>query len=234
MKPEESFAFDVGSDLREGRTVYSLDVYRANLFGQVYESTSVNGMFNGLPLYTTKYGNLGVSRFEGILFSAQHSVSSGLYWSAALGLTRGYLVSVPAGFYNEATCTNCTNLYALPNINFNGEFEAAIPYSQGNATLGYRWQRGIFAQLTATYYGNNNSYYRPAFEALNGLTGIDLSRTLRLLVAFDNITGVYDRWTQVLDPHDLWGAPMLVGPAYALYPQEYGPRAVIVTAQFHS
>jgi len=242
LQPEKSFGFDLGTDIRLPRnTVFSFDVYHTNLYGQLYESTTMSGSCpgcGGLPLYVTQYGNLGESRYEGILLDVRHSVPHGTYWSLSGGLTRGYVVSVPGDFYNTAngTCipatgANCTNLNVVPGTNFNGSYTngASVPYAQGLGTLGYRWNADKYVDLVGTYYGNNNTYFRPAFVEFDGYIGYPLTRNVSLLVTFRNITGIYDGAYQIYTPSNLSGAPTISGLPYVLYGEEYGPRTVLFT-----
>jgi outer membrane receptor protein involved in Fe transport len=243
LQPEKSFGFDVGADIRlRHSTVLSFDLYRTNLFGQFYKSTlstgigtcpATGGGFNAIaPCYVLQYGNLGLSRYEGALLDVRHDVPHGMYWSLSGGLTRGYVVSVPGGFYNTATCTNCTNLNVVPGINFNGTFASSIPYAQGLGSIGYRWNASKYADIVATYYGNNNAYYRPAFMEVDGHLGYPLTKSVSLLMTFRNITGAYDGPVTLVAPAT--GAPQLGGaPPYGLKGLNYGPRTVIVTGQFH-
>jgi len=236
LQPEKSFSFDLGTDIRLRRnTVLSLDIYRSNLYGQFYGSTSSTGTYLGLPLYTTQIGNLGESRYEGVLLDLRHDVPQGLYWSISGGLTRGYLVSVPAGFYNDPTvpCINCTNLTVVPNVNFNGTFDASIPYSQALGTLGYRWNPEKYINIVGTYYGNNNTYFRPAFVEWDANLGYPVHKNVALLVTFRNITGIYNNAEQIWGPTNLSGAPTMSGKPYPLFGEEYGPRTIIVTTMFH-
>lgn len=246
LQPEKSFGFDVGADIRfPHNTIVSLDVYRSNLFGQIYSSTALAGTFTGsagtLPLYVTEFGNLGESRYEGILLDARHETPRGVYWTVSGGLTRGYVVSLPAGFYNTAgstcnTATNagCKNQTVVPNINFNGTFAAAIPYAQGLGSIGYRWNRERFVNLIATYYGNNNTYYRPAFVELDANAGIPLMKDSSLLFTLRNITGVYGGGVQLLGGSVLTGAPTIAGQPQALYQQNYGPRTLVLTLKVNT
>lgn len=245
LQPETSFAFDVGTDIRlHHNTVLSFDIYRSNLYGQFYNSTAPAGTYTGaygpLPLYTTTYRNLGVSRYEGVLLDLRRAVPHGLYWSLSGGLTRGYVVSVPAGFYNApgkvcnfSTDVGCKNENIVPTINFNGEFSVSIPYAQGLGTIGYRWNPDKYVDLVGTYYGNNNTYFRPAFAEFDGHIGYPLSKTVSLLVTFRNITGVYDGSTSVYTPSDFTGAPSISGAPYGLDGEMYGPRTVLVNTTIH-
>jgi outer membrane receptor protein involved in Fe transport len=241
LQPEKSFAFDLGTDIRlHNSTIVSFDIYRSNLYGQFYNSTMLTGTYLGLPLYTSQYGNLGESRYEGVLLDLRHDVPHGMYWSLSGGLTRGYVVSVPASFYNtaggicnRATNANCTNQSVVPNINFNGTFAASIPYSQTLGIIGYRWNPEKYIDLVGTYYGNNNTYFRPAFTEFDGNIGYPLTKNISLLVVFRNITGIFDGATQVFSAANLSGAPTISGLPDALYGEDYGPRTVLVTAQLH-
>jgi hypothetical protein len=209
-------------------------VYHTNLFGQLYQSASVTGTYLGLPLYTTQYGNLGESRYEGLLLDLRHDTPHGTYWSLSGGLTRGYVVSVPTGFYNTSTCTNCTNLTVVPGVNFNGTFtQVSVPYSQALGTLGYRWNVDKYVDIVATYYGNNNTYFRPAFVELDGHVSYPLSKNASLLVTFRNITGIYDGTTQVCSEGNLYGVPTISGLPFPEWGDEYGPRTVLITSQLH-
>lgn len=245
LRPETSFGFDIGGDVRlRNGTIISLDAYRSNLYGQMYRSSSLNGTYTGtvgtLPLYASQFGNLGVSRYEGVLLDAHYDPSHGTFWSLAGGLTRGYVVSVPTGFYNAAgsTCNlatgvGCSNLTVVPNVNFNGTFAASIPYAQGLATVGYRWEPEKYIDLVGTYYGNNNTYFRPAFLELDGNAAYPINRQLSLLLTYRNITGVYDGPLLTIAPSVLTGASTITGPPSALFGEMYGPRTLILTARIH-
>jgi hypothetical protein len=255
IQPERSFSFDLGTDIQLRRnTTLSFDVYRSNLYGQLYSSTTLTSLDyagTGQPLYTTQFENLGVSRYEGILLDVRHQVPHGIYWTLAGGLTRGYLVSVPASFYNApnstcnfATTAGCVNLNVVPGINFNGtmnagpgssmgETGASIPYSQGRGEIGYRWNPEKYVGVTMTYFGNNNTYFRPAFAEFDGNIGYPLTRNVSLLVNFRNITNIYGGTVQLYSLGNFLGVPALGGAPYAEYGEEYGPRAVIVTTQVH-
>jgi len=239
LQPEKSFGFDLGTDMRlRHDTVLSLDLYRVNLYGQFFQSTNLTGMFGGLPLYTTQYNNLSQSRYEGMNVDVRHDVPQGIYWHAALGLTRAYVVSVPSGFYNTpgATCNmttgvNCTNIYVIPGMNFNGQYQSTVPYANGSMQLGYRWSPQKYIDLQPTYYGKNNTYFEPAFFEFDGHAGYPLTKTISLLATFRNITGVYGQNIQALIPS--LAAPTVAGMPYPLYGLPYGPRTVIVTMQFN-
>jgi len=160
LQPEKSFAFDIGGDWRfQHDSVLSIDLYRANLFGQFYSgalATSTCTTCNGLPLYTTEEGNLSESRMEGINFDLRSEPAKGVYWRTSLGLTRGYVVSVPSGFYNTAKCANCANTYIIPGQNYNGYFQSTVPYANGVLSLvidgnpGHSWTSHRLTSETTT------------------------------------------------------------------------------------
>ena len=240
LKPEKSFGFDVGTDIRLQRyTTLSLDLYRTNLFGQFFDTTTA-GSYSGpacstppCVLYTSQYNNMQQSRYQGLNFNIQGTPPSGVYWQASLGLTRAFIVSVPGGFYSDGTCphTECTNLYVIPGINFNGESAlAAVPYANGIAKLGYKWSGGSYLDLSPSYYGNGNAYFRRAFIELDAHGGITLEHNVSLLATFRNVTGVYGENYQVYTPS--LGAPTVSGAPYPLFGLPYGPRALIVTLNY--
>jgi outer membrane receptor protein involved in Fe transport len=234
LKPEKSFGFDIGTDMRLKRdTVLSFDVYRTNLYGQFFSSVTLAGTHNGLPLYISQTGNLSQSRYEGINLDLRHDASRGIYWHAAMGLTRAYVVSVPVGFYNSLFCNNCNNTYIVPGINFDGQFQSTVPYANGGATIGYRWTPGKYIDISPTYYGNNNPFFEPAFLEFDAHAGYPLTKNVSLNATFRNITGIYGQSYQFLSP--TLGAPNITAsglPPYPLYGLPIGPRSVIVTASF--
>jgi len=234
LQPERSFGFDLGTDIRmHHNTVLSFDLYRTNLYGQFFQTTNLTGTFNGLPLYTTQYGNLSQSRFEGINVDLRHDVPKGIYWHGALGLTRGYVVSVPAGFYNNpGTGPNSVNTYIVPGINFTGQFQSTVPYANGTAQIGYRWSTQKYIDLSPTYYGNNNPYFEPAFIEFDAHAGYPLTKNVSLLAIFRNITGIYGQSYQYLGRPSSIAAPTVAGAPYAQFSFPYGPRTVIVTVNF--
>jgi len=234
LTPERSFGFDLGTDIRfHHDTVLSLDFYHTNLYGQFFQATNLTGTYTGLPLYTTQYNNLAQSRFEGVNIDIRHDVSKGLYWHGALGLTRAYAVSVPAGFYDSpVTGPSSVNTYIVPGINFDGQFQSTVPYANGTAQLGYRWSPEKYVDLSPTYYGNNNSYFRPAFLEFDAHVGYSLTKNISLLATFRNITGIYGQNYQYISSDSIVGAPTVAGIPYALFGMPFGPRSLIVTAYF--
>lgn len=243
LRPETAFSFDLGTDIRLPRnTVVSFDAYRSNLYGQLYENSGYNGTCptcGGLPLYVTQFNNLGSSRFEGLTASVRREVPRGVFGLVSGGLTRSYVVSLPANFYDAngqkcdfATGANCQNIQVIPNINMNGSFATAVPYASGYAQIGYRWAPEKSIDLAATYFGNNNTYQRPAFGELDAHLRYPLTKSWTLLVTFRNLTGAYDDPIQTLSLANTIGAPAITGPPYPLAGENYGPRAIMLTSRF--
>jgi outer membrane receptor protein involved in Fe transport len=253
LAPEKSFGVDLGMDMRlHHTTVLSFDFYNTNLYGQIFTGVSYsyyNGPLcpsppAGLPgcqLFVSQVENLGHSRYQGINLDIRHDVPKGIYWHGELGLTRGYVVSLPAGFYNVAgsTCraatylSTCQDTYIVPGINFDGQEQSTVPYATGSAQIGYRWSPGKFVDLEPTYYGNNNSYYVPAFVTFDAHAGYPLTKNVSLLATFRNITGIYGQALQTQSPFGGFiTAPTVVGGPYQLYGLPYGVRSVSITANF--
>lgn len=253
LQPEKSFGMDIGGDFRLQRnTVLSVDFYLATLHGQLYESTNLvdnNYQGTGEPLYALSYQNLGTSRYEGVLFDVRHDVPRGVYWKLSAGLTRGYVISVPPGFYNATgttcnfvTTVGCTNLNVVPGINFNGTYNAgpggssgiassvSVPYAQGLGLVGYRWAKEKYANLTATYFGNNNTYFQKAFVEFDAAAAYPITSSVYLTATLRNISGIYSSPFQIQSLGELHGVPAVAGSPFAEYGEQYGPRSLLVSA----
>jgi len=245
LKPETSFGFDFGTDVRlHHDTILSLDLYRTNLYGQFFTTTTTstyNGSACGAPpctLYTSQNNNLQQSRYEGINVDIRHDVTHGFYWNGSVGLTRSYVVSLPPGFYNSGSTTcnfrtgaGCTNTYIIPGSNFNGSAFSgipSIPYANGTLQLGYRWDSRKYVDLSPTYYGNGNPYFEPAFMEFDAQAGYPLTSTVSLLATFRNITNIYGQSYGLVGNPSL-AVPTITGLPYALFGIPYGPRSLIVT-----
>ena len=238
LKPEQSFGMDVGTDVRlDKSSVLSLDVYQTKLFGQFFQYTQQSGEVSGLPLFLTETNNLSESRYEGINLDLRHEPSRGYYWHFALGLSRAYIVSVPAGFYDGVSgypptpCTNCENTYLLPGQNFDGQGVAAVPYANGSAALGFRFKPNTYVEINPTYYGNGNPYYQPAFVEFDAHGGYAVTPNVSLFATFSNIFGIHGQGYGFLVP--TIGAPTVSGQQpYPLFGIPYGPRSLILTLNF--
>src|SRR5581483_1037574 len=150
-------------------------------------------------------------RYQTLSAQLTHDTPRGWYSQLQFGFTRGYIVELPAGFYNQPPlCTVCANLGALTNINYSGS-----PYSQGFGMVGYRWASRRSIDLETTYYGPNNAYYRPAFFVVDANGELPLSKIVSLHFTARNLTGIYDRVIQTYSSFDnpIIGTPQLVGPA---------------------
>jgi len=239
LKPETSWAYDVGADFRLGdpNTLVSLDVYRTNLRNQYLTSTSLNGTFNNLPLYISTTSNLGNSRYEGVEWTLKRSPSVGWTYTLDGALMRAYLVSVPAGFYDSNLGPNTKNSLVVPNVNFQGTFltgagvgDAPIPYSQGYAEVGYRFPHRSNATLRATYYGPNNTYYRPAFVILGATAQLGLGEHAALQLSADNLSNQYS--SPYLDAISNKAVPLENGNVGVPFGDNYGPRTVKLSMSY--
>lgn len=236
LQPETSFGYDIGSDARfHNNTVLSVDLYHTNLWGQIFQSPRNDGTFHGQPLIAVEYQNLNQSVMEGINASVKRDVPRGVYWNLGLGLTRGYIVSVPPSFYLLPGCkTPCVNTTLIPGINFTGgDAPGRIPYANGNGSIGYRWGPNRFIEASAAYLGNNNSYFVRPFVAFDLRGGYSISKSLAVLATFENITcqdcGAY----AINTPSTTMGIPAVAGtlPWQGL-PAIYSPRALLVTLKY--
>jgi outer membrane receptor protein involved in Fe transport len=245
LQPETSWGFDVGFDKRLTQsTILSLDVYNTNLNGQIYQNAGTNGSCStcgGLPLFTTQFRNLAQTRYKGIELDVRRDVPHGIVWRLSGSLMRGYIVSLPAGFYNTMTGTcdfstglNCASgtQSVVSNINFNGVFtQANVPYSQGFAMYGYRWSPDRFANLDVHYFGNNNGYYAPAFVAFDASAQVPLTKNIALQGTFQNITGILGYVPSNAAQGFIY--PTAFGPPAYEYTIPYGPRTFLLTLRVH-
>jgi hypothetical protein len=237
LEPEKSFGFDVGADARlHGSTVLSADLYRTNLYGQIFPSQRSGGFFQGQPLTIIESQNLNQSVMEGVNLSARADAPRGVYWNFGLGLTRGYVANLPASFYLLPGCTRpCTNTTFIPGINFaGGDAPGRIPYANGNASVGYRWAPWKFAELSSAYIGNQNAYFVQPFVALDLRVGYPLSNSLSISGTYENLTcqdcALLARWS----PSTVMGIPAVTGvKPWQGFPSSYSPRSLLLTLNYH-
>jgi len=245
LVPETSWGYDIGFDKRLAQsTVLSFDAYSTNLKGQFYSDVETSGTCptcSGQPLYVTQFRNLGESRYQGLELDVHRDVSRGVVWSLSGSFMRGYVVSLPPGFYNAANATcnfstgvGCTNAKIIPGINFNGVFSSAganVPYAQGFVLYGYRWSPDRFVNVDMHYFGNNNGYFAPAFVVFDASAQLPLTKFVSLQGTFRNITGALD--STVESDGQGYVYPTAFGaPAYT-YTIPYNPRTFLLTLHVH-
>ncbi len=211
--PETAFGYNLGFDTRIAPfSVLSVDLYQTVLHNQFLTQTSADGTYTcttrvacgGVtppftePLYVTQTINLGHSQYDGVELSLHRTPPSGLGYRIQGSLQRAFVYDLPAGFYNTASCSNCTNLAVLPNINFqtsgagyNGLGFSRVPYSTGYGEINYRWHNGAHVLAGVTYYGPNNSYGQPAFGVVNASFDQPLTRRMSLQLSIYNVTNAY-------------------------------------------
>jgi hypothetical protein len=216
--PETAFGFDIGLDARlhSPFTVLSVDLYQTVLHNQFLPYTFQDGTYtcpstcasynvgDTAPLYITRTVNLGHSKYEGVELSLHRTPPTGWGYRIQGSLMRAFAYDLPTGFYNTATCTNCTNLGILPNENFqpsgdgyNGLGYSRIPYSTGYGELNYRAHNGAHFLAGITYYGPNNFYNEPAFEVVTASFDQPLTRRSSLQLSIYNLTNAYPNFYYV-------------------------------------
>ncbi len=169
LKPETSWGYDVGGDLRipKAQIVIKADGYLTNLQNQFFTHQQVVGTYNGpdstgtnygsAPLVDTALQNIGHSRYEGVELAVRRDVTKGIGFVAQGYLERAYAYDLDPSFYNlpgqvcKPTGTGCQNLGIVANQNFNnggatggpsgiiGPDFAIAPYSGGYGELSYHW-----------------------------------------------------------------------------------------------
>jgi outer membrane receptor protein involved in Fe transport len=169
LKPETSWGYDLGADLRIPKSDITIkgDLYLTNLQNQFFTHQQVVGTYSGVdstgnsygtaPLIDTSLQNIGHSRYEGIELAARRDVTHGFGWIAQGYLERAYAYDLSPSFWNlpgqtcSPTGTGCQNLGIVPNQNFNdggstgapggtiGPAFSIAPYSGGYGEINYHW-----------------------------------------------------------------------------------------------
>lgn len=217
ISPETSFGEDIGIDQRlsaDGQTIVSADAYQTTLHGQFLPSTYLSGTYTATsganigrtePLYVTTTTNLGVSQYNGVELSIRREPDVGFGFVAQGALIRAYAYDISPSFYSTASGPITTNLAILPYVNFTGGGDGYngiggvpnvgidggnVPYSQGYASISYRWPNKGLALLGATLYGSNNSFNVPAFWEFNGSVRVPVAKNTTLQFSAINIFNV--------------------------------------------
>lgn len=161
------------------------------------------------PLYFTGAVNLNNARFEGIELSLRRRPAIGLGYTVQGSLERAYAYNLPANFYcsfvptAKKPCVPANynqNLAIIAGQNFTGNAigggfsgfsNTNIPYATGYGELNYRFHGGSYVLVGATYFGNNNSLFRPAFFTVNAAAGYRFANGFELQASGFNITNKY-------------------------------------------
>ncbi len=244
LLPETAVGFNLGASLRghDPYTIVNVDLYRTNLFNQIintYTTTCCYAVPGGspLPIITQQENNLSNARYEGIEAEITRQPPLGWGFVTALSLIRAYPYSVPAGFYglnynqNLAILAGANFLSAGAGISSTGTNgvnsvgNSAIPYAQGYGEISYREPSGTLLSLGATYYGNNNSYNRPAFFVWNStlrvpILGVNSRTTLQ--VSGYNLSGAYP--ASFIDQGGGVPIPLVNGKTALTNGNDVGPR----------
>ncbi len=217
IKPETSFGYDLGGDVRMGPdklTLLSGDVYITNLVNQLISTSQyANGTATvatflpsdaagkptgpkvTVPLFSTGSTNLARARYEGIELSLRRDPAFGLGFTLQGSLQKATPVDVPLSFYtNPGSNALVRNLGVISGVNFYGGSQGvsnqSIPYSQGYGELRVRARNGSVFSFGETYYGPNNSFFQPAFFIANANARFALSHGYALNLNLDNVFGV--------------------------------------------
>ena len=174
-------------------TVFSFDAYSSTIFNQYLIGAGGGGFLDGTandgtngawPLFVTGPTNVSRARLMGLEFSLARQPAVGWGYIVSGAAQRAYPYDVPCYVYGlpvtTAGCINPSgNLAEVPGINYlvpgggtgvntgqnnvTGTARNAIPYSQGYGELSYTTKYGTRFAFGEQYYGNNNTYNRPAF-----------------------------------------------------------------------
>lgn len=251
LKPETSFGYDVGADIRIGdlQTVLSIDTYLNYLHNQLIRSTYLNGnvtvpglpVVGGLgtgplvtvPLYSNGYINLAQAQYYGVELSARRVPTVGFGFVAQAALLRAYPYNIPAGFYGSGTNPSgfTSNLGVIPGANYysvQGVSNQAVPYSQGYGEINYTGFKNAFVSLGYTYYGPNNSFNLPAFFVANATARFPIfDRFTAIQVSADNLFNIYSNSTET--QFGGGNQPLINGQYAILNANTVGPRNVRVS-----
>jgi hypothetical protein len=217
--PETSFGYDLGADERLGDgLILEGDLFLTNLKNQVV-TAYVNSCYDPTTLTSSPYSsscsntltssestNLGNARYEGAQVTVRHDPPVGLGVIAQGTLLHSYPYNISPCFYiTNAKCSGppTTNLGIVNGVTYLGGgaagagayngFSDAIPYATGYGELHYRTTHGGFVSLGATYYGNNNTFYVPAFLSFNTNAIFPLGNDANTYLSFNvvNLTNAY-------------------------------------------
>jgi hypothetical protein len=177
----------------DGQTVFSIDAYSETIFNQYLIGAGGGGFLDGTtddgtngpwPLFITGPTNVSHARLSGLEFSLARQPGMGWGYIVSGALQHSYPYDIPCYVYGLPTSTvGCVNpsgnLAEIPGINFQvpgggtgvntgqsnvtGTARNATPYSQGYGELSYTTKNGTRFSFGEQYYGNNNTYNRPAF-----------------------------------------------------------------------
>jgi outer membrane receptor protein involved in Fe transport len=247
IRPETSFGYDLGADLRFGPgklTVLSGDVYLTNLWNQLIGTSQyyngvatvpglplVGGVGTGapvtVPLVSSGSTNLAQAQYQGIELAIRRDPMVGFGFTVQGSLQHATPRNVPLSFYTAAGGTiPIRNLGVVPGPNFYGGSQGVsnqpIPYSQGYAEVRFRMPRGGLVSFGETYFGNNNSLFVPAFTIANANAIVPLSHGFTLNFNVDNVFNMLGNsyiteYGGIVQPY-IGGAQAAIGPGGALVP----------------
>jgi outer membrane receptor protein involved in Fe transport len=214
LRPETAFGYNLGGDARlggDGQTIFSMDVYRTNLWNQLISSSQYpNGNVNvhtflpgdaannptgpivNVPLFSSGPTNLARARYDGLEISLRRQPALGFGYILQTALQHAAPISPPLSFYTAPGSTVPTrNLGVVPGQNFYGGFQGVsnqpISYSQAYGEISFRTAKNFQISFGETYYGPNNSLFQPPFLIANFNVRQPLSNGFYFNVNIDNV-----------------------------------------------
>lgn len=205
LKPETSFGYDIGADIRIPKDAITIktDAYLTNMHNQFLRREELDGSYDGYPLYVSQLFNLPQSRYEGVELAVSRDVPRGWGFIVQGYLERGYAYNLPANFWSNPItgAPYYQNLTIIPGENFDnggatgnsysyvGPAFGIVPYSGGYGEISYRFgPNDSMVRFGATYYGKYNTYFAPAFLLFSTSARWGLSQHVALEASIDNLT----------------------------------------------
>ncbi len=191
IKPETSFGYDLGGDLRlHDGTVVSADLYLTNLYNRFFSQTVNTGQVcsvatpcqsggggapitsGNIPIYSQTNANISNARFQGLELSVKRAPEYGLGFELAGSLQRGYFYNLPGNFYCSFVPTAaqpCTPANYNQNLNIiAGENTNGVPVGFYNVSYNGNMRIPYFQGNAQISYTFKNKAYLLIGETLYG------------------------------------------------------------------
>ncbi len=186
IKPETSFGYDFGGDLRfKDGTTASADVYLTNLYNRFFSQTIATGqtcsvatpcvsagggnVTNGAPIYSQTNTNISNARFEGVELTVKRQPEVGLGYEVAGSLQRGYFYDLPPNFYCSIPTQACTPANYDQNLNIiSGQNTNGLPVGFYNISYNGNMRIPYFQGNAQISYSFKNGAYLMLGETLYG------------------------------------------------------------------
>jgi outer membrane receptor protein involved in Fe transport len=190
LKPEETVAFDLGSDIRlGGGTILSGDLFDDTVHNKWVTFNNPIPTPAGIPdapggTVINQVTNASRQVAYGIEGSIANLPRLGFGYTANATIERSYYADLPLSLFQN---TAAGTVYTTP---FNGEQTSGTAYATGYASLQYRGERNSLVRVGMRYLGANNSNYVPAYVAFDGQVAFDVAKNTTLQLSADNFTNV--------------------------------------------